>query len=121
MKVCSFLPAATRMLYDMGLEDFLYGVTFECPEEALAEKPKLVRCIMEGKNYSSKEIDTVFGAAKAQGKSLYYVEEELLRGDRGRYHFHPGHLRSMPDRYQVYGCGGREIKKAPADHPPDPG
>lgn len=79
MKVCSFLPAATRMLYDMGLQDFLYGVTFECPEEALAEKPKLVRCIMEGKNYSSKEIDTVFGAAKAQGKSLYYVEEELLQ------------------------------------------
>jgi len=80
MKVCSFLPAATRMLYDMGLQDLLYGVTFECPEEALAEKPKLVRCIMEGKNYSSKEIDTVFSAAKAQGKSLYYVEEDLLQG-----------------------------------------
>lgn len=79
MKVCSFLPAATRMIYDMGLQDLLYGVTFECPEEALAEKPKLVRCIMEGKNYSSKEIDTVFSAAKAQGKSLYYVEEELLQ------------------------------------------
>jgi iron complex transport system substrate-binding protein len=79
MKTCSFLPAATRMIYDMGLEDLLYGVTFECPEEALAEKPKLVRCIMEGKNYSSKEIDTVFSAAKAQGKSLYYVEEELLQ------------------------------------------
>ncbi len=67
------------MIYDMGLQDLLYGVTFECPGEALAEKPKLVRCIMEGKNYSSKEIDTVFGAAKAQGKSLYYVEEELLQ------------------------------------------
>src|ERR1700755_3614595 len=34
---------------------------------------------MEGKKYSSKEIDTVFSAAKAQGKSLYYVEEELLQ------------------------------------------
>ena len=79
MKVCSFLPAATRMIYDMGLQDLLYGVTFECPEEVLAEKPKIVRCIMEGKNYSSKEIDRVFSAAKAQGKSLYYVEEELLQ------------------------------------------
>jgi iron complex transport system substrate-binding protein len=79
MKVCSFLPAATRMIYDMGLQDLLYGVTFECPEEALAEKPKIVRCIMEGKNYSSKETDRVFSAAKAQGKSLYYVEEELLQ------------------------------------------
>jgi iron complex transport system substrate-binding protein len=78
VKACSFLPAATRMIYDMGLQEHLHGITFECPAEALAEKPKLVRCIMEGKNYSSAEIDTVFRTAKAQGKSLYYVEEELL-------------------------------------------
>ncbi len=79
MKVCSFLPAATKMMYDMGLQHLLYGVTFECHEQALAEKPKIVRCIMEGKNYSSAEIDAVFSAAKAQGKSLYYTEEELLQ------------------------------------------
>jgi iron complex transport system substrate-binding protein len=78
MKVCSFVPAATQMIYDMGLQHLLQGVTFECPERALAEKPKLVRCITEGKQYSSIEIDAVFRAAKAQGKSLYYVEEELL-------------------------------------------
>lgn len=79
MKVCSFLPAATRMIYDMGLQHLLHGVTFECPEQALAEKPKIVRCIMEGRNYTSAEIDAVFSAAKAQGKSLYYTEEELLQ------------------------------------------
>jgi iron complex transport system substrate-binding protein len=79
VKACSFLPAATRMIYDMGLQKYLHGVTFECPPEALAEKPKLVRCIMEGKNYTSAEIDTVFRTAKAQGKSLYYVEEQLLQ------------------------------------------
>ena len=67
------------MMYDMGLQHLLYGVTFECHEQALAEKPKIVRCIMEGKNYSSAEIDAVFSAAKAQGKSLYYTEEELLQ------------------------------------------
>jgi len=79
VKACSFLPAATRIIYDMGLQAHLHGVTFECPPEALAEKPKLVRCIMEGKNYSSEEIDTVFRTAKAQGRSLYYVEEETLQ------------------------------------------
>ncbi|MEO6314204.1 MAG: ABC transporter substrate-binding protein [Chitinophagaceae bacterium] len=78
MKVCSFLPAATQMMYDMGLEDYLYGVTFECPAVALAEKHKIVRCLMEGKQYSSKEIDTIFSASKAQGKSLYYVDQDLL-------------------------------------------
>ncbi|MDP4257988.1 MAG: ABC transporter substrate-binding protein [Bacteroidota bacterium] len=77
MKACSFLPAATQMIYDMGLQDLLYGVTFECPAEA-AEKPAVVRCVLEGKDYSSVEIDKIFSASKAQGKSLYYVEEELL-------------------------------------------
>jgi iron complex transport system substrate-binding protein len=78
MKACSFLPAATKMIYDMGLQDLLYGVTFECPPEA-AEKPAVVRCMLEGKNYSSTEIDKIFSASKAQGKSLYYVEEALLQ------------------------------------------
>jgi len=78
MTACSFLPAATQMIYDMGLQHLLQGVTFECPSAALAEKQKIVRCVMEGKNYSSAEIDKIFSSSKAQGKSLYYVEAELL-------------------------------------------
>ncbi|MDN3654095.1 ABC transporter substrate-binding protein [Ferruginibacter paludis] len=78
MIACSFLPAATQMIYDMGLQHLLQGVTFECPSTALAEKQKVVRCVMEGKNYSSAEIDKIFTASKAQGKSLYYVDEALL-------------------------------------------
>jgi iron complex transport system substrate-binding protein len=79
MKACSFLPAATKMIYDIGLQDELYGVTFECPAAALAEKEKVVRYVLEGKQYSSAEIDRIFSASKAQGKSLYYVDEELLQ------------------------------------------
>ena len=78
MKACSFLPAATQMAYDMGLQDLLHGVTFECPEVARAEKGILVRCVLEGHDYSSEEIDRIFSASKAEGRSLYYVEEELL-------------------------------------------
>ena len=79
MKACSFLPAATQMIYDMGLQDYLYGITFECPPIALAEKEKIVRYVLEGKQYSSAEIDRIFSASKAQGKSMYYVDEELLQ------------------------------------------
>jgi len=78
MTACSFLPAATQMIYDMSLQHLLQGVTFECPPQALAEKSKVVRCVLEGKNYSSIEIDKIFSASKAQGKSLYYVDESLL-------------------------------------------
>jgi len=34
--------------------------------------------MLEGNNYSSQEIDKIFSASKAQGKSLYYVDEHLL-------------------------------------------
>jgi iron complex transport system substrate-binding protein len=79
MNACSFLPAATQMIYDMGLQHHLQGVTFECPPQALAEKNKVVRCVLEGNQYSSLEIDKIFSASKAQGKSLYYVDEQLLQ------------------------------------------
>lgn len=79
MKACSFLPAATQMIYDMGLQEYLYGITFECPPQALKEKERVVRYVLEGKQYSSIEIDRIFSASKAQGKSLYYVDEELLQ------------------------------------------
>jgi iron complex transport system substrate-binding protein len=78
MTASSFLPAATQMIYDMGLQHLLQGITFECPPQALAEKQKVVRCVIEGKNYSSAEIDKIFSTSKAQGKRLYYVEEDLL-------------------------------------------
>jgi len=79
MKACSFLPAATRMIYDMNLQHLLHGITFECPKEALREKQKVVRYFLEGNTYTSKEIDTIFSASKAQGKSLYYVDDDLLQ------------------------------------------
>lgn len=78
MTAASFLPAATQMIYDMGLQDLLQGVTFECPPVA-AGKTVIVRCMLEGKSYSSTEIDKIFSASKAQGKSLYYVEEDRLQ------------------------------------------
>ncbi|MBC7936716.1 MAG: ABC transporter substrate-binding protein [Rhizobacter sp.] len=77
--ICSsFLPAATQMIYDMHLQHLLQGITFECPPAALAEQQKVVRCVLEGNNYTSIEIDRIFSASKAQGKSLYYVDEPVL-------------------------------------------
>lgn len=74
MKVCSFVPAATQMIYDMNLQEYLFGVTFECE----SDKPKVVRSYIEGNNYTSEEIDKIVSQSKALGKSLYYINEELL-------------------------------------------
>lgn len=78
MTACSFLPAATQMIYDMNLQHLLAGVTFECPAVALEEKSKVVRYVLEGHTYSSIEIDKLFSASKAQGRSLYYVDDAVL-------------------------------------------
>lgn len=67
------------MIYDMNLQHLLHGVTFECPAPARADNQILVRCILEGHDYSSTEIDRLFSAAKAEGRSLYYVEEDALQ------------------------------------------
>jgi len=75
MKVCSFLPAATSMIYQMGLEEVLCGVTFECP----SDKPKVVRSYLENNHYSSAEIDKLVSESKQKEQSLYYIDEELLQ------------------------------------------
>jgi iron complex transport system substrate-binding protein len=75
MKACSFLPAATHMIQHLGLEDLLYGVTFECP----SDKPKIVRSHLEGNNYASEEIERIVSESKQSGKSLYYIDEDLLQ------------------------------------------
>lgn len=75
IKVCSFLPAATSMIYQMGLEEFLCGVTFECH----SDKPKIVRSHIEGNTYSSEEIEKIVSESKQLGKGLYYVDEDLLQ------------------------------------------
>ena len=78
MKVCSFLPAVTHMIYDMGLDSYLKGVTFECPPFALKEKDRVVLCVLEGRTLTSQEIDVIFSESKAKGESLYYVDQPIL-------------------------------------------
>jgi iron complex transport system substrate-binding protein len=56
MKVSSFMPAVTQMIYDMNLQDYLDGITFECPQIALKEKQVAVNCVLEDKDYTSDEI-----------------------------------------------------------------
>ena len=65
MKVSSFMPAVTQMIYDMGLQEFLEGITFECPQIALKEKKVAVKYKLEGKTLTSEEINTIFSKTKA--------------------------------------------------------
>ena len=78
MIASSFMPAVTQMIYDMGLDHLLNGITFECPKQALEEKDVAVRYKLEGQDLTSEEINRIFSKSKATGESLYYIDEKII-------------------------------------------
>lgn len=80
MRICSFLPSTTEIVYELGLGDSLTGVTHECdyPPEVL-EKDVVIMSFLDHKMLSSKEIDNLVSENAAQGKSTYLVDREALK------------------------------------------
>ena len=82
MRICSFLPSATEIVYLLGLQEQLYGVTFECdyPPEA-RQKPIVVRSVFgEGSAHlSSGEIDAIIKARLQEGLGIYDLDQDVLR------------------------------------------
>lgn len=80
LKIVSFLPAATEMIYLLDLADHLVGRSHECdyPEQA-RDKPVIVDCALDLSNMSMAEIDAEVGKQLSSGKSLYKVDEAKLR------------------------------------------
>jgi iron complex transport system substrate-binding protein len=80
MHICSFLPSATEIIYALGLQDQLYGVTFECdyPPEARS-KPIVVRSIFGEAQLSSGEISQRIGQRLKEGLGIYDIDQDVLR------------------------------------------
>jgi iron complex transport system substrate-binding protein len=80
MHICSFLPSATEIVYALGLQDQLYGVTFECdyPPQARA-KPMVVRSIFGETSLSSGEISQIIGQRLQEGLGIYDIDQAMLQ------------------------------------------
>ncbi len=80
MRICSFLPSATEMLYALGLGEYIVGVTHECdyPVDAL-NKPKVVKSVFDASNMSSEEIDLRIRELVREHKDIYIVDTHLLK------------------------------------------
>jgi iron complex transport system substrate-binding protein len=78
MKICSFLPSATEILFALGVGEEVAGVTFECdyPAEA-AGKGVVVHSAMQS-GLTPRQIDDVVRQTAADGGSLYFVDWALL-------------------------------------------
>ena len=79
-RIVSFLPAATEMVYALGLGDRLVGVSHECDFPAAAKsKPVVVQPALALEQMSLREIDVAVAERIRSGGSLYQVDENLLR------------------------------------------
>lgn len=83
MRVYSFLPSATEMLYALGLDDQLRGVTSECdyPADA-ASKPIVVQSLLDPATMQQDEIDWKVVDNMSHGHGLYRINRDLLLRER---------------------------------------
>jgi iron complex transport system substrate-binding protein len=78
-RLVSLLPSATEIVYALGLDDRLVGVTFECDEPQSARRDKAV--VVGGRDTSGMtpgEIDAYVRGQAAAGADLYHLERDAL-------------------------------------------
>lgn len=79
-RIVSFLPSATELLYELGAEKNLVGVTHECtyPEQAKT-KLRIINSVFDPETMTSKQIDDKVSELARNGKDIFTVDEENLR------------------------------------------
>lgn len=79
-RIVSFLPSATELLYEFGVEDDLYGVTHECkyPEEA-SLKLQVINSVIKSDELDSNEIDIMTCKLLNEGKNIFVIQENNLK------------------------------------------
>lgn len=80
MRIVSLIPSATEIVYALGLEDQLSGVTFECD---FPPDPRTQRDVVVGgldtHGLAPQEIDALVRAKITAGDDLYRLDEDRFR------------------------------------------
>jgi len=79
-RVCSLLPSATTMMFELGFEDRLVGVTHECDQPPEAQlKDKIVRCKFDPAALASDAIDSAVSSSLKANESLYIIDTDKIK------------------------------------------
>src|SRR6516164_9409909 len=114
LRLISFLPSATEMVFALGLGDRLVGVSKECDFPAAAKtKPVVVKPVLPLEKMSLCEIDAAVAERIGNGQNLYQVDERLLE------QLAPTHILTQA-LCQVCAPSGNEITRALAAQPIQP-
>ena len=78
-RIVTFLPSATELIYSLGADDKLFGVTHECnyPNNAKS-KPRVISSVFDPASMSSKQIDDKICQLMTDGKEIYNLNKENL-------------------------------------------
>ncbi|MDE1769217.1 MAG: cobalamin-binding protein [Thaumarchaeota archaeon] len=80
MKIVSFLPSATEILYELGVQDQIKAVTHECTYPVQAKsKPQVIHASFDPNKMSSHEIDNKVIELMKSGKDIYILDEQVLK------------------------------------------
>jgi iron complex transport system substrate-binding protein len=85
VRVVSLLPSATEIVYALGMDEHLVGVTFECDEPAAARTRKAV--VVGGRDtrgMTPGEIDGYVREQLAAGGDLYTLHADARLSDLDR-------------------------------------
>ena len=79
-RIVSFLPSATELLYEFGVEDKLFGVTHECkyPDSAKL-KPQVISSVINSDKLTSNEINTMTCTLLRDGKDIFTLNKKNLK------------------------------------------
>jgi iron complex transport system substrate-binding protein len=78
--IVSFLPSATEILFKLGINNELVGVTHECDYPSQAKtKPRVINSSFDASTISSKEIDDKIVELFSNGKDIYVVNDKILK------------------------------------------
>ena len=79
-RIVSFLPSATELIYALGAQEQLLGVTHECayPKEA-KNKPKIINTVIDSENLDSKQIDEITCKLMNDGQDIFVLDKENIK------------------------------------------
>jgi len=78
MRIVSLLPSATEVLFALGLERDIVGVSHECDFPAQARSKRIVIRSRVPQDAKPFEVDKFVREQMARGQSLYAVDDEAL-------------------------------------------
>ena len=79
-RIVSFLPSATELLYEFGVEDRLFGVTHECKyPNAAKSKSQVISSVINSNELTSNEINTMTCTLLHDGKDIFKLNEQNLK------------------------------------------